>query len=166
MQDIRPTNRLIPVGDRPLVGGFRTSASRLGTDHLSECWTPLVVGDPGWGQTLFRHQKAGWSFTCLLSHWGTDPMVEGWRACRYVHRPDDYRVGERPGGREYRVSSTPRSRCENFRSYRRIANGQNELSPVPGKTYRSVLLTGFVDRAPATKRSKSSLNFSRASFSM
>jgi hypothetical protein len=32
--------------------------------------------------------------------------------------------------------------------------------------YRSVLLIGFVDRAPVTKRSKSALNFSRASLSM
>src|ERR1700730_15826583 len=52
--------------DTPSVGqtfcwGFRSSASRLGTDPLCrvglveqlDCWISLVVGVPGWGQTCW-----------------------------------------------------------------------------------------------------------------
>ncbi len=83
------------VGDRPRpdpLSGFRMSTSRLGTDSSRSVglgWTPLVVGDTGWGQTL---DSVNGNKPCLLSHWGQTPWL---------------RVG---GGRSVWESASPKSR--------------------------------------------------------
>jgi hypothetical protein len=86
------------VGDRPRpdpLSGFRMSTSRLGTDSCRSVglgWTPLVVGDTGWGQTL---DSVNGNKPCLLSHWGQTQVVEGWRGTKCLGK----RLSEEPSRR-------------------------------------------------------------------
>jgi hypothetical protein len=80
-KDLRQPPRLGTDPGRPLVGGFRMSTSGLGTDFCRSVglgWTPLVVGDPGWGQTLDSVNGN----TLPLVTLGTDPVVECWRGTK------------------------------------------------------------------------------------